>query len=66
MASTIGLIRKKPAIDIATPKINAEITMRVNVDLASSFFFSPKYLDTSAVPPVPNMKPIDPIIMMNG
>lgn len=61
-----GPMNAMPMPDSTTPSANVNSTIMENVRLAFSGSPSPRILDTSAVPPVPIMKPMPPRIMTNG
>ena len=56
----------KAGIETTKPRAIGKIYMRVKVFFAFSFSPSPSIAATRALPPLPNIKPMDPRIMMMG
>ena len=48
------------------PRRSVKIIIIVKISFAFSFLPSPRTFETSAVPPVPIMKPMPPSIITNG
>ena len=61
-----GRMIKQAMSEIMAPTMAVPATIIVKYSLALSFFFSPRVIATSALPPVPNMKPTPPNIIRNG
>ena len=62
---TAGMVRM-PTADSTIPSSKVNSTSMEKVRWASSFLPSPSSLDTSAVPPVPIIKPMPPRIITKG
>ena len=62
----IGLIVKKKTSPKTSPEIKVTYVINEKVLFALSILFSPKYLETNAAPPAPNIKPTQATIMMIG
>ena len=65
-SSETGRMSATPATDRTAPNTTVKPTIIEKVRFASSGLPSPSCLATSAVPPVPIMKPMPPNIIMNG
>ena len=65
-SSASGFIKIIPMAERITPLTIQRYMSIEKYSLAFSSFFSPRVLDTMALPPVPTIKPVEPSIIITG